>query len=76
MDGKSPEMFLENFRRYGLTKTEIEIVQMLFKGMDNKTIAESLFISEETVKKHIYNTFRKTQVKNRQALLHKLQTMH
>ncbi|WP_394349436.1 helix-turn-helix transcriptional regulator [Mucilaginibacter ginsenosidivorax] len=44
--------------------------------MDNKTIAESLFISEETVKKHIYNTFRKTQVKNRQALLHKLQTMH
>jgi DNA-binding NarL/FixJ family response regulator len=46
MVGKSTEIFLENFHRYGLTKTEIEIVQMLFEGMDKKAIANSLFISE------------------------------
>jgi L-arabinose isomerase len=40
---------------------------MLFEGMDKKAITDSLFISEETVKKHIYNIFRKDQVKNRQA---------
>ncbi len=76
IDDTTPEVFQENCLRYRLTKTEIEIVQLLKKGMNNKLIADSLFISEETVKKHIYNTFKKTSVKNRAALLHKLQSVH
>lgn len=72
----SPQLLENNARMYGLTRTEIEIIQFLRRGMSNRDIAETLFISEETVKKHLYNTFKKTSVKNRQALLHKLQMHH
>nr|WP_245928002.1 helix-turn-helix transcriptional regulator [Mucilaginibacter oryzae] len=72
----TPQALEDNARLYGLTKTEVEIIQYLRSGMSNREIAETLFISEETVKKHLYNTFRKTRVKNRQALLHKLQMYH
>ncbi|MDN3548962.1 response regulator transcription factor [Mucilaginibacter aquaedulcis] len=74
--GITPQMLEDNARIYGLTKTEIEIVHFLSSGMNNRTIAETLFISEETVKKHIYNAFRKTSVKNRQALLYLLRKKH
>ncbi len=55
---------------------EIEIVQAILKGLSNKEIADTLHISEETVKKHIYNTFRKMKVKNRAAMIYKLQNLH
>jgi DNA-binding CsgD family transcriptional regulator len=72
-DGMNPELFLANCLHYGLTRAEILIVQMLHRGMSNKEVADKMFISEETVKKHIQNIFRKTGVKNRAALMHKLQ---
>ncbi|MEO3404980.1 helix-turn-helix transcriptional regulator [Mucilaginibacter sp. CAU 1740] len=72
----TPQSLEQNARIYGLTKTELEIIQYLRSGMSNREIAETLFISEETVKKHLYNTFKKTNVKNRQALIHKLQMYH
>ncbi|MES2063105.1 MAG: LuxR C-terminal-related transcriptional regulator [Bacteroidota bacterium] len=76
MDGTTPEILQENFIRYQLTKMEIEIVQAILKGLSNKEIADTLHISEETVKKHIYNTFRKMKVKNRAAMIYKLQNLH
>ena len=36
-----------------------------YQGKSNKEIAEELFLSESTVKTHIYNIFRKMDVKNR-----------
>jgi DNA-binding CsgD family transcriptional regulator/uncharacterized membrane protein len=72
-DGTQSEAFRENCLHYGLTKTEIQIAGLLFEGLANKAIADKLFISQETVKKHLYNTFRKTGVKNRSGLLHTLQ---
>lgn len=76
MDGTPPEILQENFIRYRLTKMEIEIAQGVLKGLTNKEIADILYISEETVKKHIYNTFRKMKVKNRAAMIYKLQNLH
>jgi DNA-binding CsgD family transcriptional regulator len=67
------ELFRANCLHYGLTKTEILLVQWLYRGMSNKEIADTMFISEETVKKHVQNTFRKTGVRNRSELIHKLQ---
>jgi DNA-binding CsgD family transcriptional regulator len=72
-DGPRAETFRENCVYYGLTKTEIQIAELLYEGLANKDIADKLFISQETVKKHIYNMFRKTEVKNRSGLLHTLQ---
>jgi DNA-binding CsgD family transcriptional regulator len=73
IDGISPDEFLASCLHYSLTRTEILIVQKLYKGMKNSEIADSMFISSETVKKHIQNIFRKTTVNNRAALIHKLQ---
>lgn len=76
IDGSAPEILQENFMRYKFTKTEIEVAHLMIKGLTNKQIGDALFISEETVKKHIYNMFRKTNSKNRQTLLQKMQTLH
>ena len=51
--------------QYNLTPREQEIVKLIYQGKSNKGIAETLFLSESTVKTHIYNIFRKLNVKNR-----------
>jgi DNA-binding CsgD family transcriptional regulator len=76
MEGSSTGILKENIKRYNLTKMEAAIVELLLKGLSNKEIADQLHISEETVKKHVYNIFRKTKVKNRNALFIKLQNLH
>ena len=48
-----------------LTKREAEILKLIARGMKNKEIAESLFISEKTVKTHITNIFDKLEVNDR-----------
>lgn len=48
-----------------LTVKELQILSYLVAGHSNKEIANRLDISGGTVKTHIYNIFRKLQVKNR-----------
>ncbi len=53
-----------------LTKREKEIIHLLGHGASNIQIAEELFVSENTVKTHLHNIFKKINAKNRlQALL-------
>jgi ATP/maltotriose-dependent transcriptional regulator MalT len=52
-----------------LTSREIVILKCVAGGLRNKEIAEELFNSEETIKKHIYNMFLKMNVKNRLSLV-------
>lgn len=49
----------------GLTHRELEIIGLLGSGASNGEIAERLFVSEHTVKSHLYNIFRKIDVHNR-----------
>ena len=49
----------------GLTQREKDILNKLRIGASNVEIARLLFISENTVKTHLYNLFRKIAVKNR-----------
>lgn len=56
-------------QRFQLTPRETEIIGELLKGKTNREIAETLFISEMTVKKHMANIFAKVGVSNRQALI-------
>ncbi|MBB6108689.1 regulatory protein, luxR family [Mucilaginibacter lappiensis] len=76
LEGTSPEIIQENFNRFRLTKMEIQTIELLLKGYSNSEIADRLYISEQTVKKHIYNTFKKVKVKNRSLLAYKLQKVH
>lgn len=48
-----------------LTRRESEILQTLKSGASNIEIADKLFISEHTIKSHLYNIFKKLEVKNR-----------
>ena len=48
-----------------LTRRELDVLQLIAKGMCNKDIAESLFISEKTVKNHLTNIFKKISVDDR-----------
>lgn len=45
-----------------LTQRETEVLSELCKGMSYKMIADSLFISEETVRRHIKSIYRKLEV--------------
>lgn len=54
---------------YKLTPREKELMELIYSGMSNKEIAETLFLSESTVKTHIYNIFRKLEVKNRVGVI-------
>jgi len=55
-----------------LTTRESEIIELVEKGMTNNEIAETLFVSENTVKTHLKNIFSKTHALNRTDLIHKL----
>lgn len=48
-----------------LSRREMEILQMLSKGLMYKEIAESMDISAETVRKHVYHVYEKLHVENR-----------
>jgi len=54
-----------------LTPREMEVLAALAKGMSNKAIAQSLFITEHTVKKHIGQILEKLDLHDRtQAALY------
>lgn len=50
-----------------LTKREKEVFKLLVNNKTTKDIAESLNISEKTVRNHISNTMQKLGVKGRAA---------
>ena len=53
-----------------LTTREKEILKLLSLGASNIDIANTLFVSENTVKTHLHNVFKKLNVKNRlQAMI-------
>lgn len=48
-----------------ITSRQIEILQLVAQGYQNKEIAEKLYVSEHTIKYHISEIFQRFQVKNR-----------
>jgi DNA-binding CsgD family transcriptional regulator len=69
----APPAFIENCKRYGLTEKEMEVAGFIRQGWKNRAIADQLFRSEETIKKHLQNIFKKTGVTNRSAVIHLLE---
>jgi DNA-binding CsgD family transcriptional regulator len=49
----------------GLTGREVEVLRLIAAGRSNRAIAETLFISPNTVLRHVSNIFAKTGVANR-----------
>ncbi len=57
------------FAKYGMTSREEEILRFILKGYSNREIEKKLFISENTVRNHVYNIYKKLEVKNRLELV-------
>jgi DNA-binding NarL/FixJ family response regulator len=49
----------------GLTKREVEILQLVAEGYSNSQLAKMLWVTEQTVKFHLSNIYRKLDVANR-----------
>lgn len=60
-EGNNPD----NALAHVLSNREKEILEWLAKGMLYKEIASQLFISPETVRKHVYHIYEKLHVGNR-----------
>lgn len=50
---------------FNISHREAEIIGLILRGFSNKEIGDNLFISLETVKKHVSNIYKKLGVKNR-----------
>lgn len=59
----------ETARRYGLTPRERQVLGLLCRGRSRPYIAETLYLSENTVRNHAKHVYEKTGVHDRQSLL-------
>jgi DNA-binding NarL/FixJ family response regulator len=50
---------------HGLTRRELEILQLVAEGRSNAQLAKMLWVTEQTVKFHLSNIYRKLDVANR-----------
>lgn len=54
--------------KYQLTERQVEVVQLIRQGKTNREIANSLFISENTVKYHLKTIYEILQIEHRREL--------
>lgn len=56
---------------YELTQREVQILEQLKSGLTYNQIADNLFISYGTVRKHVENIYKKLQVNNKVSAIQK-----
>jgi DNA-binding NarL/FixJ family response regulator len=60
---------------FGLSKREIEVLDLLAEGYSNQEIAEKLFVSLSTIKTHVSGILEKLDVKRRIQAIEKAKTV-
>jgi DNA-binding CsgD family transcriptional regulator len=55
-------------KAYGLSNRETDVLELIIRGRDVARMAETLFVSENTVRSHCKNLYRKLDVHNRQQV--------
>jgi two-component system, NarL family, nitrate/nitrite response regulator NarL len=56
---------MNSLQEAGLSRREIQVLRLVAEGRPNKVIARELGITEQTVKFHMNNVFRKLSLTNR-----------
>ncbi|CAN5413025.1 hypothetical protein BH09BAC6_BH09BAC6_07290 [soil metagenome] len=72
---KPAEINQEQLIKAGMSKREAEILLLINDGLSNQQIADKLFLSEHTIKKHISNIFQKLKVERRTEAVKKAQEL-
>jgi DNA-binding NarL/FixJ family response regulator len=62
---REPESIEPGLSGSDLTPRELQVLELLAKGLDNAEIAQTLFLSQHTVKNHVSSLLIKLQVENR-----------
>lgn len=57
-----------DFSKYDITEKEMEIIRQVAKGLNNKEIAETLFLSEGTVRNYLSTILEKLGLRDRTQL--------
>lgn len=65
MNSKDKSVNKDLLKIKSLSKREYEVLTLVAEGLNNKEIADRLFISEKTVKNHVSNIFKKIGVSDR-----------
>lgn len=70
---RNPIDFQSNLSReeINLTPREIEVLEQLSKGLKYNSIADNLFLSVGTIRKHVENIYNKLQVHNKLEAIQK-----
>jgi ATP/maltotriose-dependent transcriptional regulator MalT len=55
----------QRLKDLGITRRELEILELIAQGMSNREIADKLFVSENTVKTHSSRLFDKLSARRR-----------
>lgn len=55
--------------KHGISARERDIIEQVMAGRSNKDIEKALFISQNTVKNHLYNIYQKAGVRSRGQLV-------
>jgi DNA-binding NarL/FixJ family response regulator len=66
---------INQFLQDPLSEREFDLLKLIYEGKTNKQIADELFISGNTVKKHINNTYLKLDTVSRATTLVKLREL-
>ena len=69
----SKDAFQAFCKQFQLSEREQDICSLLLNGLSNASISKHLFIEASTVKKHLQNIFKKTNVSSRFELTQRIQ---
>jgi len=66
----------QEMARLGLSKRELEVLQLIAEGLSNQEIAARLFVSLNTIKTHSSRIFEKLDVKRRTQAIEKAKRLN
>ena len=61
----------EKLKSHGISVREVEVLELMAKGLSNQEIANKLFVSLHTIKTHSANLYSKLDVKRRTQAIRK-----
>ena len=68
----SQKDFEARINGYRLSQQELQVINLVWRGLSNNEIADMLVVSAHTVKTHVKNIFHKTGAKNRTELVYRV----